>query len=161
MAHPFSTLALPVFTLGGSAASALVLRRRGDEVARFATAVPLALAAGKIIKFFVHAPRPTMSRHTKADSFPSGHTGGAAALVLSMAAASRKPWAWPLAAAAIVGVNISRVIRQEHWPKDVLVGSLVGVGGAIAAALVARAVRRRRATRRVSVWVPMHHAPKR
>ncbi|MBA3458606.1 MAG: phosphatase PAP2 family protein [Deltaproteobacteria bacterium] len=157
MAHPFSTLALPVFTLGGSLVSALVLRHRRDEVARFAVAVPVALAAGKIIKQFVHAPRPLRSRHEKADSFPSGHVGGAAAYALAMAAASRKPWAWPLAAAAIIGVNISRVRKHEHWPTDVMVGDLIGIGGAIAAALVACAVRRRQHARRVSVWAPVHH----
>ena len=156
MAHPFSTLALPVFTLGGSLVSALALRHRRDEVGRFAVAVPIALATGKLIKQFVHEPRPAMSSHDKPDSFPSGHTGGAAALALSVAAASRRPWAWPLAAVAIVGVNISRVLKQEHWPRDVLVGNLIGIAGAAAGALVARALRKRQRARRVSVWVPMH-----
>jgi membrane-associated phospholipid phosphatase len=144
MAHPFSTLALPVFTLGGSAVAALALRHRRGEVARFAVATPAALAAGKIIKQFVHAPRPKLFDRGKPDSFPSGHTGGAAAFALSLAAVSRKPWAWPLAALAILGVNISRVRLREHWPEDVLVGDLIGIGGAVAGALVARVVRRRR-----------------
>jgi membrane-associated phospholipid phosphatase len=145
MTHPFSTIALPVFTLGGSLVSAIALRHRPDEVARFAVAVPVALAAGKIIKQFVDERRPKLFEPK--DSFPSGHTGGAAALALSMAAASRKPWAWPLAAVAILGVNASRVRLRKHWPKDVLVGDLIGIGGALAAALVARAVRRRQQAR--------------
>lgn len=156
MTHPFSTLALPVFTLGGSLVAAIAMRHRRDEVARFAVAVPVALAAGKLIKQLVPARRPKLFQ--RRDSFPSGHTGGAAAFALAMAAASRKPWAWPLAAVAILGVNISRVREREHWTQDVLVGDLIGIAGAVAGALVARAVRRRRKARRVSVWAPVHHA---
>lgn len=57
-------------------------------------------------------------------SFPSGHTS--AAFALATVLADRYPrWA-PLWYAAAVGVGLSRIYTEAHWPTDVVAGAAVG-----------------------------------
>jgi membrane-associated phospholipid phosphatase len=61
-------------------------------------------------------------------SFPSGHTMSAFALAIGLVylfKLNRGLWIFPLVGAVIVG--ISRVYLVQHFLKDVLAGSLLGV----------------------------------
>lgn len=83
-----------------------------------------------------HVPMPT-SR-----SFPSGHSASAFAFATAVTA-FRPELGWALRAAATL-VAYSRVHCGVHYPGDVLVGSLIGMGVGESTALTAKALLRRR-----------------
>lgn len=83
-----------------------------------------------------HVPMPT-SR-----SFPSGHSASAFAFATAVTA-FRPELGWGLRAAATL-VAYSRVHCGVHYPGDVLVGSLIGMGVGESTALTAKAILRRR-----------------
>ena len=75
---------------------------------------------------------------TSDPSFPSGHSASSFAAATALTA--YYPKAAPLALALAAGVGVSRVHLGHHFPSDVLVGSVVGVGaGALTAWIVKRA----------------------
>jgi undecaprenyl-diphosphatase len=84
-----------------------------------------------------HVPMPT-SR-----SFPSGHSASAFAFATAVSA-FRPELGWGLRAAAAL-VAYSRVHCGVHYPGDVLVGSLIGIGVGESTALASRALLRQRA----------------
>ena len=96
------------------------------------TAVAYGLMASTVysLKFLVGRPRPEIADnlvHTATThSFPSGHT--ASAFVLATMLCSKKPEMkyFFFGLAAIVG--ISRVYLGVHYPSDILVGGLIGIG---------------------------------
>lgn len=60
------------------------------------------------------------------NSFPSGHAAASFALASVLAQRSTSPWA-PYAYYGCAGaVGVSRLIRDDHWVSDVLVGALIG-----------------------------------
>jgi undecaprenyl-diphosphatase len=61
-------------------------------------------------------------------SFPSGHTLHAVAFALLLSQAY-PGWGWPLAIFALL-VGCSRVVLGLHYPSDVVVGALIGLGTA-------------------------------
>ncbi|HEY1913313.1 MAG TPA: phosphatase PAP2 family protein [Vicinamibacterales bacterium] len=85
-----------------------------------------------VIKPVVARPRPfqrTAAVHVIGprphdSSFPSGHSGNAAAaaMVLSLFLPAARPLWWLLAAA----IGYSRVYLGDHFPLDVLVGGAIG-----------------------------------
>ena len=97
----------------------------------------------------VGRPRPDVSRLDEApptSSFPSGHTAAAFALYLSVAlVAQRSRHAWvrrgflALAIVLPVGVGVARLYRGMHHLTDVIVGALLGIWCAVAAARAIRA----------------------
>lgn len=97
----------------------------------------------------VSRPRPEVSRLDEApptSSFPSGHTAAAFALYLSVALlAQRSPNPWvrrgflALAIVLPVGVGVSRLYRGMHHLTDVVIGALLGIWCAFAAARAIRA----------------------
>ena len=71
-------------------------------------------------------------------SFPSGHAASAAAFATGVSAAL--PPAVPVVVPLAGAVAYSRAHTGVHYPSDVLVGSLLGIGaGALGARVVARA----------------------
>lgn len=97
----------------------------------------------------VGRPRPEVSRLDAApptSSFPSGHTAAAFALYLSLALLaqrSRNPWVrrgfLALAIVLPIGVGVSRLYRGMHHFTDVIIGALLGIWCAFAAARAIRA----------------------
>ena len=68
-------------------------------------------------------------------SFPSGHT--AASFAAATAISASYPKAAPLVFTLATGVGLSRVHLGHHFPSDVAVGALIGVGtGSVAAWLM-------------------------
>ena len=59
-------------------------------------------------------------------SFPSAHATLAWAAAASIAGEYRSPWTQIFVYSAATGVSLTRVMGQEHFPSDVLVGSAVG-----------------------------------
>jgi hypothetical protein len=59
-------------------------------------------------------------------SFPSSHSELAWATAAVLAGEYRNPWAQFFAYSSATGVSITRVLGQQHFPADVLVGSVTG-----------------------------------
>ena len=78
-------------------------------------------------------------------SFPSGHS--ASAFAFATAVGDELPLAWPPLHAVAAAITHSRVHTGVHYPGDVLVGSLMGTGAAVAVRYTGRALTRRRARR--------------
>lgn len=103
----------------------------------------------EIIRFFYYRPRPflilqiqPLINHDLTGSFPSGHAAAYFALALAifyflkqtqsnsseqLSGGSRWGW-WLLILALIIG--IARIFAGVHWPSDILVGALIGLGSA-------------------------------
>lgn len=110
-------------------------------------ALVLSGLVGHFVKALVHRPRPLkdmadlivlgqVSIHIlwqplRENSMPSGHAETAFAVATSLGFLYRR-WILPfLALAALTGV--SRVYVGAHYPSDVIVGSVIGICGAIVA----------------------------
>jgi len=72
-------------------------------------------------------------------SFPSGHT--ASSFAAATAVSSLYPKAGPLAFVLATLVGISRVHLGHHFPSDVLIGSVIGVGTGTVATGLLKAIR--------------------
>jgi membrane-associated phospholipid phosphatase len=90
----------------------------------------LALPAGRTV---------TMPGST---SFPSGHS--ASAFAFATAVGDELPLAWLPLHAVAAAVTYSRVHTGVHYPGDVLVGSLMGTGAAVAVRYTTHALTRAR-----------------
>jgi len=96
------------------------------------TAIPRPAAVLDTNEFFVIGE--ALAAH---NSFPSGHTLTAFAVVVAVVGASRSgtgqagQWRWWVFGAYILAslVGVSRIAVGAHWPFDVLVGALLGVIG--------------------------------
>lgn len=74
-------------------------------------------------------------------SFPSGHTAGAFAMAGAAARAYPAHTGWFFGAAGIMGAL--QVLRQAHFPFDVLAGAFIGIAShRVSAALLRQATRR-------------------
>jgi membrane-associated phospholipid phosphatase len=137
-----SRLASPSVIIAASGVTAIAWR---GERARFVVAAPLAFGAGKIAKWLLPTRKPKLFGRHAMQSFPSGHSGGSTAFGVSLALASKQPWAFGLAAAAMLAVNATRVAELEHSVRDCVVGDLIGIAAAIAthALVTSPSVRRR------------------
>ncbi len=102
-------------------------------------ALSVILARGiitEIIRFFYYRARPFLSlqiqpliNHDLTSSFPSGHAAAYFALALAVFYLNPKLGKWFLSAALLMG--LSRIFTGVHWPSDVLVGALIGLGSAL------------------------------
>jgi membrane-associated phospholipid phosphatase len=130
--------------VGAGVALAWLGGRRGRR-AGLATAVAslgTTYAVQRLIKPVFRRKRPWVDRdvlvvgiRTTDASFPSGHS--ASSFAAATALSTFYPKAAPLAFALATGVGVSRVHLGHHFPSDVVVGSLIGVGaGTVIAALV-------------------------
>ena len=122
----------------GALGVVLLLRRRWAALLAFALAEALASLLSTLLKIIVGRPRPPDAVVSPiGSSFPSGHATYAAvtcvALVLLFSAPGprRLVW-WALAGLGTLGMAWSRTYLQVHWLSDVVAGSLLGVGVALA-----------------------------
>ncbi len=94
----------------------------------------------EIIRFFYYRPRPFLALQFQsllgnfdiAGSFPSGHAAAYFALALAVfyfSAQGGKKWGWRFLIAAIL-IGIARIFVGVHWPSDVLIGAIIGLGSA-------------------------------
>ena len=110
-------------------------------------------AVGKQLVGRTRPPAPIRLVAETEASFPSGHSTDSAALFIALALVVavvllRRPIARVvtvgLAASAVFGIGISRLVLGVHWPTDVIVGWSLGVMVAIvvttAAVLISRQV---------------------
>lgn len=94
-----------------------------------------------VIKAIVRYPRPftvikdldaTRVETATGYSFPSGHTTSASSIYTSLAIFFKKRWLTVLCAIIILLVGLSRMCLAVHWPMDVLVGWIIGIGFTLA-----------------------------
>jgi hypothetical protein len=93
------------------------------------------LVAGELLKLVFMRERPNADNarghffQTSAgvnSSFPSEHSLVAWSAASALAAEYPAPWTQFALYSAATGVSLTRVIGQEHFPSDVLVGSSIG-----------------------------------
>lgn len=70
--------------------------------------------------------------NTDFGSFPSGHVGNAATMVVILAILFPRVWVWVAGAAYLLLMMFSRTYLGAHWLSDTIGGALLGVGVAIA-----------------------------
>ena len=113
-------------------------RRRWVALLAFATTEVLTSLSSTLLKFLVGRPRPPDGLvHPVGSSFPSGHAAYAGAtcvalVLLLTVLGPRRRWWWALAALGVLGMAWSRTYLQVHWLSDVVGGSLLGIGIALA-----------------------------
>jgi membrane-associated phospholipid phosphatase len=86
-----------------------------------------------LLKLAFAGPRPywldpVVKPYSAETSFgiPSGHAQNAVAVLGTLAAYIRKPWAWMIAIALMFLIGFSRIYLGVHFPHDVLAGWLAG-----------------------------------
>ncbi len=143
---------LTVLTL--AVAGFLALRRRWVSVALVLLAAGGGGAICEGLKGVFARPRPAVVPHlveVHNASFPSGHSGAAAAVYLSLAVLLAGRISRPAVRAYLIGaavlltllVGVSRVFLGVHYPTDVLGGWALGASWAALCGLLARRFRRR------------------
>ena len=65
-------------------------------------------------------------------SFPSGHATAAFASMTALFLTVKKKYSWPGLVLALL-VSFSRIYIAVHYPSDVLVGMIIGIGAGVAA----------------------------
>lgn len=163
---PVTWLALLLSFLGGgivtiplrvAAVAFLAVRRRWLHLTAFVATWIIAEAAIYGLKAWFHRGRPPDAIvDTVGFSFPSGHAMGVSAttvaLVLAFVAAGdrRRRWEW-LAVVYSFVMAVSRVYLGAHWLSDVVVGTMLGAGIAIAVVAIAIEIR--------DVWFTVEDKP--
>ncbi len=116
----------------------LVRRRRWAALVAFGVTEAATTLSSTLLKILCGRPRPPDGLvHPVGSSFPSGHAAYAGAtcvalVLLFTAPGPRRRWWWALAALGVLGMAWSRTYLQVHWLSDVVGGSLLGVGLALA-----------------------------
>jgi undecaprenyl-diphosphatase len=134
----FSFLADKLAYIMGLAAVIMWFWVKPKEVTRKAillSGVALVLSRGilvEIIRHFYHRPRPFIAHNVtylfkKIDeaSFPSGHASAMFAIAMVIYMYNKKWGTWMFVMAILTG--ISRVIVGEHYPSDIIGGTILGL----------------------------------
>lgn len=103
------------------------------------TAMLIGVLCSETIKHFIARPRPADALlHPAGYSYPSGHSMGAAVLVVSLmliasGRVSRTAARWVTLGAVIwvLAMMWSRAALQVHWLTDTLAGALLGIAAAM------------------------------
>jgi membrane-associated phospholipid phosphatase len=123
----FGVFAVPI----GIAVLLLVTKRRWGAV-YFLLASVLSALVVQLLKNLYDRARPedilVVSDH---GSFPSGHTGNAATIAVTMGIILGRRWVWFAGVAYTVLMLLSRTYLGAHWLSDTLGGLLVGAGVAV------------------------------
>jgi membrane-associated phospholipid phosphatase len=127
----------------------LAVLRRFVALLAFAVTEVLTPLLDSLIKQIVDRPRPPGAALLESSSsFPSGHAAYATGIVVSLVliAPRRHRPAWiAIAALVAAGMAWSRTNLQVHWLSDVVAGTALGAGVALAVFAVTQlAVERRR-----------------
>lgn len=136
MKELFSNLAKPKRILPLTLATAVLLRRNKEALTELLVAVPATFVIAKVLKTFIHAPRPRLFEKHPFQSFPSSHSALTTAYSLALVDGLRAWRALPVAAGAIAAIDIERVQSRQHWKKDVLAGNALGMAGVVLGRLV-------------------------
>ncbi|CAN5911945.1 hypothetical protein BH11MYX3_BH11MYX3_38940 [soil metagenome] len=141
-----AVLAHPI-TIATASLGSLALQRRAAIAPRLFVALPVSVLGSKLLKRLFPRHKPRLLTLTPRESFPSGHTAAVTAAAAALVEGYGSWRALPLAIGAVVGIGAARIHDDEHRLDEVLVGAALGVVGAAAGSLVARAIaHRRRAT---------------
>lgn len=118
---------------------ALLLAKRWRAFVVFVVIEGAAPLVSSLTKALVDRPRPANGLvHPAGASFPSGHAAFAAATSVAIVVLfthngrRRRVW-WTVAALMIATMAWSRTYLQVHWLLDVIAGSILGIGIALAA----------------------------
>lgn len=117
----------------------LAVRRR--LAIRLALSSLVGLWLREILALALHSPRPyfideavlTFTGQIEPRygySLPSGHAFMGTAVWFLIAAEVRRPWAWTVAGLVSVAIAVSRLYLGVHFPSDVVLGMLLGLGWA-------------------------------
>ncbi len=79
------------------------------------------------LSYFEHRDRGSKSIASY-DAFPSGHTATIFAAAASIADTYPEKWVSYAAYGTATLVGISRIMESAHWPSDVFVGAIIGIG---------------------------------
>jgi undecaprenyl-diphosphatase len=116
----------------------LLVRRRRLALVAFAVTEALTSLSSVVLKGLVGRSRPPDALvHPVGSSFPSGHSAYAGAtcvalvLLFTVPGHGRRLW-WAVATLGMLGMAWSRTYLQVHWLSDVVGGTLLGVGFALA-----------------------------
>jgi undecaprenyl-diphosphatase len=115
----------------------IAVRRRWLALAAWGTAVVLSELAIGPVKTLLDRPRPPGTLiETSAASYPSGHAIASAVTAIGVVMAlstGRRRLHWMVGAVCIAAaVALSRTYLSAHWLSDVVGGSLLGAGFALA-----------------------------
>jgi undecaprenyl-diphosphatase len=131
----------------------LLWRRRRWDLAAWVLGWALADVLTAILKPGIGRERPTATDPGNPfTSFPSAHAKTAAQVAVGLVLVATSPWrprriAYTAAVAWIVLMAVSRLVVDHHWFSDVVAGSLIGAGAALAVAAAVQRARDDRATR--------------
>ena len=103
----------------------------------------------EIIRFFYYNPRPflvlenvnQLINHEMTGSMPSGHASFYFALATGVCLYNKKAGYIYLSSAGLMG--FARIFSGVHWPLDIIVGAVLGIGTAILVKFIKQKVPRR------------------
>jgi len=109
---------------------------RPPVLLNFWLALPLAGASIALVKNLIASPRPAgvleagsfhiIGPTLQYNSYPSGHTLTAFAIISLVLLAFRTPTVWFFGLCLGLGVALSRMAVGAHWPADVIAGAALG-----------------------------------
>ncbi|EAR23975.1 Phosphoesterase, PA-phosphatase-like protein [marine actinobacterium PHSC20C1] len=110
----------------------LLVAKKWRESIIIGLTVVLASGVSTVLKILIARPRPIDGVvGVGLDSFPSGHTTVAAALMVALAFAFPRVWTWAVAGIWITSMALSRTYLLVHWISDVLAAAVLGASMAL------------------------------